>query len=152
MQWIDDVCPEAMNKAVAKLWDKLGETIEGRTSDAFDFMQQKFNLQDEVTKLHMDLRNSQAEVAKEVGEKQVILAHKAKAEQALMEARAELEEKRKTDATTCKMHKWLLIKAEKERDQLKEDKRKLEFAISDLLNQKETYKARFKKIKELSDM
>lgn len=141
-----------MNKAVAKLWDTITETRQGRTEDAFDFMQQKFNLQDEVKKLHIDLRNSQAEVAKEVGEKQVILADKAKAEQALMEARAELEEKRITDATTCKMHKCLLISAQKEREKLKEEKRKLEFAISDLMNQKEKYKARFKKIKELSDI
>ena len=67
-----------------------GETKQGRVSDALDFMDQKFAYQDQIEKLHIDLRNSQDEVAKEVAEKHVTLAHKARAEQALMEARAEL--------------------------------------------------------------
>ena len=69
-----------------------------------------------------------------------------------MDARAELEEKRITDDTTCKMHKCLLKKAEKDRDKYKEEKRKLEQIISDLLNQKEGYRSRFKKIKDLCDV
>ena len=61
------------------------------------------------------------------------LALKAKAEQALIDARAELEEKKKLEASTSNMHKFLRLKAEKDRDQLKEDKRKLEYMIQDLL-------------------
>ena len=61
------------------------------------------------------------------------LALKTKAEQALFDAQAELEEKKKLDASTSNMHKFLRVKAEKDRDQLKEDKRKLDHTIQDLL-------------------
>ena len=63
----------------------------------------------------MGLKIVQAEVDKVVEEKQVTLALKAKAKQALIEVRAELEEKKKLDACTSKMHKVMQIKAEKER-------------------------------------
>jgi CRISPR/Cas system-associated endonuclease Cas3-HD len=115
-------------------------------------MGQKFEYQDQIQKLHTDLRNCQDELTKVVEEKQVTLAHKAVAEQALMEARAQLQEKRITDETTCKMHKYLLMKAEKDRDKCKEEKRKLDNYISDLLNKKEDMSSRFKKIKDLCDV
>jgi uncharacterized glyoxalase superfamily protein PhnB len=88
-------------------------------SDTLDFMEEKFGFQDQIKKLKTDMRKSQDEVAKEVAEKQVTLAHKAIAEQALMEVRAELEEKR--------------MKAEKDMDKYKEEKRNLEYIISDLV-------------------
>jgi hypothetical protein len=141
-----------MVKALGKLWDMYEETRHGRVVDTLDYMEKKFEYEDQIAKLHLDLRNAQDELAKEVEEKQVTLAHKAKAEQALMDARAELEEKRITDATTCKMQKCLLIKAEKDKVQYKEEKRKLECSIADLLKQNEGYMAKFKKIKELADI
>jgi hypothetical protein len=47
------------------------------------------------------------------------------------------------------MHKCLRIKAEKDRQVLKEDKRKLEFIIADFLKQKEACRARFNRIKDI---
>lgn len=140
-----------MQKAVAKLWDNYGEVKQGRVNDALNYMDEKFSYQDEIEKLHKDLRNLQDEVQKVVEEKEVTLALKAKAEQALIHARAELEEKKKLDASTTNMHKVLRIKAEKDRDKLKEEKRKLEFMIADLLRQKEGTRAKIRKIKELCD-
>jgi hypothetical protein len=67
-----------------------GETKEGRVNDSLDNLEKRFQLQDEVEKCHIDLKNAQAEIQKVVEEKQIILALKAKAEQSLMEARAEL--------------------------------------------------------------
>ena len=61
------------------------------------------------------------------------LALKAKAEEALADARADLEEKKKLDASTTSMHTFLLVKAEKEMDQFKEDKKRQEYMIEDLL-------------------
>ena len=141
-----------MIKALAKLWEMYAETKQGRVTDALDFMDQRFRFQDQIEKLHIDLRNSQDELAKVVEEKQVTLAHKAIAEQALVDARAQLEEKRITDETTCKMHRCLLKKAEKDKDKCKEEKRKLENYISDLLVKKEDLRSRFKKIKDLCDV
>jgi hypothetical protein len=58
-----------------------------------------------------------------VEEKQLAQALKAKAEQALLEARVEIEQKKIIDAHHSNMHKVLRIKAEKDRDQLKGEKR-----------------------------
>lgn len=128
-----------------------GEAKQGRVSDALYCMEEKFKFRDEITKLHRDLKIVQEEVNKTVNEKQVTLALKAKAEQALIDARAELEEKKKLDAAASNTHKVLRIKAEKDRDKIKEEKRKLELMIADLLKQKEGTRAKLRKIKELCD-
>ena len=126
-----------MLKAIGKLWEMYGDTKQGRVSDALDYMEKRFEYQDQIEKLNIDLRNSQDEVAQVVAEKQVTLAHKARAEQTLMDARAELEGKRIRDETTCNLHKCLLKKAEKDLDKCKEDKRKLEQYVTELLHTKE---------------
>jgi hypothetical protein len=69
-------------------------------------------------------------------EKQVTLALKAKAEQALLEARKELKQKKITEDCHSNMNKVLRINAEKERDKLNDDKRKLEYIVPELLTQK----------------
>jgi hypothetical protein len=62
----------------------------GRVSDSLDYMEEKWKLNGQIEKLEKDLRTTQEELKAAVQEKQVILALKAKAEQALIEARAEL--------------------------------------------------------------
>ena len=151
MQWVDAEWSSSLQKAVAKLWDNYAEQKEGRVNDALDSMERKFGLQDEISKMHRDLKILQDEVDKVVEEKQLTLALKAKAEQALMVARAELEQKKRTDVSTSNMHKVLRIQAENPRDKLKEEKMKLEYMIAELLKQKEGTRAKIRKIKELCD-
>ena len=136
---------------MCKLWDYYAEAKQGRVNDALHFMDQKWKYQDEKEKLHLDLKNVQAEVNKVVEEKQVTLALKAKAEQALLDAMAELEEKKKLDASTSNMHKVMRIKAEKDRDKFKEEKKKLEYIIAELLRQKEGTRQKIRKIREICD-
>ena len=68
-----------------------------------------------------------------VEKNQATLDLKAKAKEALVDARAALEEKKKLDASTCSMHTFLMLKVEKERDHLKEDKARLEKMMEDML-------------------
>jgi nucleoside-triphosphatase THEP1 len=138
-----------MKKALSKLWDLYSETKAGRVNDALDYCEKKFKYLDEIGKLQKDLRNSQDEVKKVVEEKQMLLALKAQAEQGMLDARAELKQKKVDDDTCNNMHKCLRIKAEKDRQVLKEDKRKLEFIIADFLKQKEATRARFNRIKDI---
>lgn len=151
MHWVDAEWPSSLQKAICKLWDNYAEQKQGRVNDALDNMEQKFALQDEISKMHRDFKILQDEVDKVVEEKQLTLALKAKAEQALMVARAELEEKKRTDASTSNMHKVVRIQAEKDRDKLKEEKKKLEYMIADLLKQKEGTRAKIRKIKAICD-
>jgi hypothetical protein len=127
------------------------ETKEGRVNDALDNVEKRFKLTDELENMHIDLKNAHDEIKKVVEEKQVILALKAQAEQGLIEARAELEQKKSLDASTSNLHKCFRIKVEKERDKLKEEKRRLEYIIAEFMDQKEGHRAKLKKIKEICD-
>lgn len=151
MHWVDDVWPPTLSKSLTKLWEMHGEIKDARVRDALDVLEIRWKYQDEITKLQLDLKNSQDELKKEVEEKQVALALKAKAEQALVDARAELEEKNKLDASTSNMHKFLRQKAEKDRDLIKQEKKKLECMVADLLKQKSNLGAKLQKIKDICD-
>jgi hypothetical protein len=124
---------------------------QGRINDALDDIERRYKAQDEIAKLKVDLKLAQDDLKQVVEEKQVTLALKAKAEQALIEARAELEDKKKLDASTCNMHKCLRLKAEQERDKLKEEKRKLERFIAELMKHNEGARSKLRKIKEICD-
>ena len=108
--------PPALSKSLIKLWEMHGEVKDARVREALNAVESKWKYQDEITKLHRDLKNAQDELKKEVEEKQATLALKAKVEQSLLDARAELQEKNKLDASTSNMHKFLRQKAEKDRD------------------------------------
>ena len=90
---VDDPWPEQCQKAILKLWEMYTNTKDGRTNDAINYIEKKFDFEDQITKLNQDLRNAQEELKQVVEEKQVTLELKAKAEQALIDARAELEQK-----------------------------------------------------------
>lgn len=128
-----------------------GEMKDANVRNALDNVETKWKFQDEIAKLHTDLNNVQDELKKEVEEKQVTLALKAKAEQALVEARSELEAKKRLDASTSNMHMFMRQKAERDLIVLKEEKRKLEFMIGDLQKQKSGLRAKIQKIKEICD-
>jgi hypothetical protein len=123
----------------------------GRTSDALEHMEKKFDLNGEIERLHKDLRAAQDELKKVVEEKQVTLALKAMAEQTLVDARTELEQKKIVDANHSNMHQVLRVKAEKDKDKLKDEKRRLEYIIADFMKQKEETRAKFRKIREIAD-
>jgi hypothetical protein len=171
VKWIDGEWPMNLKKALGRLWEMHGAQKHGRTTDALDHFEQKFKLHDEISKLHKDLKMAQDELKTVIGEKQMTLALKAKAEQALIDARAELEQKKLIDAHHSNMHKVLRIRAEKDRDQMKKemdlmkkerdlmkkerdevkaDKRKLEFIIGDFLKQKEEHRSKMKKIIQIA--
>ena len=124
---------------------------DANVRNALDTVERKWKFQDEIGKLHTDLNNVQDELKKEVEEKQVTLALKAKAEQALVEARSELEAKKRLDASTSNMHKFLRQKAERDIVVLKEEKRKFESMIGDLQKQKSGLRGKVLKIKQICE-
>ena len=74
------------------------------------------------------------------------LALKAKAQQSLIDVRVELGKKKNLDAAASNMHKVLRVEIKKDKGQFKEEKRKLELIIANLLKQKEGTRAKIKKI------
>ncbi|KAE8787988.1 hypothetical protein D1007_38022 [Hordeum vulgare] len=122
LQWVDPVWPSSLIKSLSKLWEIYTKVRDGRVRDAFNNVETRFKFIYEIEKLHCDPRNAQDELKQMVQENQVTLAMKAKAGEALADARAELDEKKKLDTSTTNMHNFFLVKAKKERDRFKEDK------------------------------
>uniref|UniRef100_A0ACD5UQ46 Uncharacterized protein n=1 Tax=Avena sativa TaxID=4498 RepID=A0ACD5UQ46_AVESA len=151
VHWVDDVWPDSLCKSLLKLWDMYSEAKDGRVRDALNRVEAKFEFEGEIRKLQTDLKKAQDELKVVVEEKQVTLALKAKEEQAMIEANDELEEKKKLDASSSNMHRCMRLKAEKDKEKLKDEKRKLEHMIADLLSQKEKAKAKIRKIKDFCD-
>ena len=71
MHWVDDVWPPALSKSLLKLWEMHGEIKDARVLEALNAVESKWKYQDEITKLHRDLKNAQDELKKEVEEKQI---------------------------------------------------------------------------------
>jgi hypothetical protein len=59
VKWVDEAWPRSLQKALGRLWEMHGEQKHGRTKDALDHLEQKFNLQDEISRLHKDLKMAQ---------------------------------------------------------------------------------------------
>jgi hypothetical protein len=51
-----------LQKAWRTLWEMHGEQKRGRMSESLNYMEQKYSLQDEIGKLHKDLRRTQDEL------------------------------------------------------------------------------------------
>jgi tRNA U34 5-carboxymethylaminomethyl modifying GTPase MnmE/TrmE len=80
VKWVDEPWPRSLQKALGRLWEMHGEQKHRRTKDALQHLEQKFNHQHEIRLLQKDLKMAQDELKTVVGEKQVLLALKAKAE------------------------------------------------------------------------
>ena len=97
VKWVDPNWPETLQSVTAKLWKMYRDVKRSRVTETLKFMDKNFEFADEKEKLHMIIRQAQDELKIAVEEKQVTLALKAKAEQALLEARSELHQKKFTD-------------------------------------------------------
>lgn len=101
---------------------------------------ENYNLEGEKRRFQCELRNFKADFAKVVADKEEAVDQKELAEQTLLKVNAELDKKKMGDGSATNIHKVMRLKAEKERDMIKENKKKLEYMIADLLKQKEVTK------------
>ncbi|KAE8810719.1 hypothetical protein D1007_12520 [Hordeum vulgare] len=93
-----------------------------------------------------------------VAGKEEAISQLGSARLAIGDLKEELEKKKLADHSSTNLHHVLRVKAEKKRDQLvleryqmKEEKKKLEHIISDMMKQNHGYKDKVKKLKELCD-
>ncbi|KAE8807825.1 hypothetical protein D1007_15988 [Hordeum vulgare] len=92
-----------------------------------------------------------------VANKEKAISQLGSARLAISDLKEEIE-KKLADHSSINLHQVLRAKAEKERDQLvlerdqmKEDKKKLECIITDMMKQNHGYKDKVKKLKEIYD-
>ena len=107
-----------------------------------------------------------------VGDKEQAVTELGNARLALSDLKEELEKKKMSDKSTTSIHQVLRAKADKERDEmkqqmdsmkeeldkvvsqrdeLKKEKKKLEYMIGDLFRHKEETKSRIRRVKEILD-
>ncbi|KAE8806153.1 putative CBL-interacting protein kinase 13 [Hordeum vulgare] len=105
-----------------------------------------------------ELRFFKLDFAKMVAHKEEIINQLGSARLAISDLKEEIEKKKLADHVCTNLHQVLRAKAEKERDQLvlerdqmKQEKKKLEYIISDMMKQNRGYKDKVKKWKEIRD-
>ncbi|KAE8809337.1 putative CBL-interacting protein kinase 13 [Hordeum vulgare] len=105
-----------------------------------------------------ELRFFKFDFAKMMADKEEAINQLGGARLAISDLKEEIEKKKLADHSCTNLHQVLRMKAEKERDQLvlerdqmKEEKKKLEYIISDMMKQNHGYKDKVKKLKEIRD-
>ncbi|KAE8813591.1 putative CBL-interacting protein kinase 13 [Hordeum vulgare] len=96
--------------------------------------------------------------AKLVADKEEAINQLGSARLAVSDLKEEIEKKKLADHSSTNLHQVLRAKAQKERDQLvleryqmKEEKKKMECIIYDMMKQNNGYKDKVKKLKEICD-
>ncbi|KAE8792112.1 putative CBL-interacting protein kinase 13 [Hordeum vulgare] len=135
--------------------DKENEDI---IRDNLKLGEENFKLVGEKRRMEEELRFFKLDFAKMVADKEEAIRKLGSARLAISDLKEELEKKKLADHSSTNLHKVLRAKAEKdrdqlllERDQMKEEKKKLEHIISDIRIQNHGYKDKVKKLKEICD-
>ncbi|KAE8816099.1 40S ribosomal protein S5-1 [Hordeum vulgare] len=123
-----------------------------------DRMREKLKVGEENRKMEEELRFFKHDFAKLVADKEEAINQLGSARLAISDLKEEIEKKKLADYSSTNLRQVLRAKAEKERDQLvldrdqmKEEKKKLECIISDMMKQNHGYKDKVKKLKEICD-
>ena len=122
--------------------------------------------------MEKDLRFFKLDFAKMVADKEQAITELGNARLALSDLKEELEKKKMSDKSTTSIHQVLRAKADKERDEmkqqmdnmkeemdkvvsqrdeLKKEKKQLEYMIGDLFRHKEETKSKIRRVKEILD-
>ncbi|KAE8798560.1 cbl-interacting protein kinase 13 [Hordeum vulgare] len=151
LEWIDPGWSVAMQFCIGQLWSMHDKENEDR-------IRENLKLRKENRKMEEELQFVKHDFAKMVADKEEAINQLGSARLAISDLKEEIENKKLADHPSTYLHQVLRVKAEKERDQLvleryqmKEEKKKLECIISDMMKQNHGYKDKVKKLKEICD-
>ena len=137
MVWVDPEWPEHLKKCLVRIWEMYELESSGRIRDSCDHAEAYYNLTNEKIKLEEEKKKLIEDLGKAISERKVdgsTDSHVERVSQQLLD-----------------LHKLLRQKAEKQRDELKEENKKLEYYIADLLKAGEANKEKLKKMKAILD-
>ncbi|KAE8788187.1 putative CBL-interacting protein kinase 13 [Hordeum vulgare] len=122
-----------------------------------DKIRENLELREEKRKKEEELRFFKHDFAKMVADKEEAINQLGSARLAISDLKEEIE-KKLADHSSTNLRQVRMAKSEKERDQLvlerdqmKEEKKKLECIIFDMMKQNHGYKDKVKKLKEIRD-
>ena len=172
MEWIDPEWPATLKMSLARVWGMYDDENKLRLRENVVNAEENFRVVKEKEKMENDLRFFKLDFAKMVGDKEQAIIELGNARLALSDLKEELEKKKMSDKSTTSIHQVVRAKAEKERDEmkqqmekmkeemdkvvsqrdeLKKEKKKLEYMIGDLFRHKEETKSKIRRVKEILD-
>ena len=172
MEWIDPEWPATLKMSLARVWGMYEDENKLRLRENVVNAEENFRVVKEKEKMEKDLRFFKLDFAKMVADKEQAITELGNARLALSDLKEELEKKKMSDKSTTSIHQVLRAKADKERDEmkqqmdnmkeeldkvvsqrdvLKKEKKKLEYMIGDLFRHKEETKSKIRRLKEILD-
>ena len=172
MEWIDPEWPATLKMSLARVWGMYQDDNRLRLRENVVNAEENFRVVKEKEKMEKDLRFFKLDFAKMVADKEQAVTELGNARLALSDLKQELEKKKLSDKSSTSIHQVVRAKAEKERDEmkqqmesmkeeldkvvsqrdeLKKEKKKLEYMIGDLFRHKEETKSKIRRVKEILD-
>ena len=172
MEWIDPEWPATLKMSLARVWGMYEDENKLRLRENVVNAEENFRVVKENEKMEKDLRFFKLDFAKMVADKEQAITELGNARLALSDLKQELEKKKLSDKSSTSIHQVVRAKAEKERDEmkqqmdnmkeemdkvvsqrdeLKKEKKKLEYMIGDLFRHKEETKSKIRRVKEILD-
>ena len=172
MEWIDPEWPATLKMSLARVWGMYEDENKLRLRENVVNAEENFRVVKEKEKMEKDLRFFKLDFAKMVADKEQAITELGNARLALSDLEQELEKKKLADKSSTSIHQVVRAKAEKERDEMKEqmdnmkeeldkvvsqrddlkkEKKKLEYMIGDLFRHKEENKSKIRRLKEILD-
>uniref|UniRef100_A0A8I6YHJ0 Uncharacterized protein n=1 Tax=Hordeum vulgare subsp. vulgare TaxID=112509 RepID=A0A8I6YHJ0_HORVV len=143
-----------MQFCIGQLWSMHDKENEDRIKENLKLGEENFKIIEEKRKMEEELRFFKLDFEKMVAHKEEAINQLGSARLAINDSKEEIEKKILADHACTNLHQVLRAKAEKkrnqlvlERDQTKEEKKKLEYIISDMMKQNHGYKDKVKKLK-----
>ncbi|KAE8810588.1 cbl-interacting protein kinase 13 [Hordeum vulgare] len=151
LEWIDPEWSVAMQFCIGQLWSVHDKENEDRIRENLKLGEENFKIIGEKSKMEEDLRFFKLDFAIMVTDKEEAINQLGSARLSMSDLKEEIEKKKLADHSCINLHQVLRAKAQKERDQMKKEKKKLEYIISDMMKQNHGYKDKVKKLKEICD-
>ncbi|XBH89657.1 hypothetical protein VPH35_081512 [Triticum aestivum] len=177
VEWIDPEWPATLKMSLARVWGMYEDENKLRLRENVVNAEENFRVVKEKEKMEKDLRFFKLDFAKMVADKEQAITELGNARLALSDLEQELEKKKLADKSSTSIHQVLMAKAEKERDEmkqqmdkmkgemdkmkeemdkvvsqrdeLKKEKKKLEYTIGDLFRHKEENNSKIRRVKEI---
>ncbi|XBJ04406.1 hypothetical protein VPH35_023350 [Triticum aestivum] len=172
VEWIDPEWPATLKMSLARVWGMYDDENKLRISENLHLAEENLRVVREKEKMEKDPRFFKLDFAKMVADKEQAITELGNARLALSDLKQELEKKKLSDKSSTSIHQVVRAKAEKERDEmkqqmdnmkeemdkvvsqrdeLKKEKKKLEYMIGDLFRHKEETKSKIRRVKEILD-
>ena len=172
MKWVDNEWPIPLKQGLARIWSMYEEENTMRLRQQATNAEENLKFLEDKRKIENDLRSFKIDFAKTVADKEEAVTQLGKAHRAIGDLREELEKKKLADKAGTSIHQVLRAKAEKERDQMKQEKamwveereemeqekaklklekRNLEYSLRDLFYDREAYRNKLMKLQDVLD-